>query len=110
MQIINEIRAGGGTNIHIGNAALLGVKVVTSSGTTGALVDSTTPGSPAASVGITAGDRITSIGGHAVASSNDLHNAMAGFANGQSVSVTWTDTAGASHTATVTLGSASFPD
>jgi S1-C subfamily serine protease len=111
MQIINEIRSGSGPNIHIGNAALLGVKVVTSSGgTTGALVDSTTPGSPAASVGITAGDRITSIGGHAVASSNDLHNAMAGFANGQSVSVTWIDTAGASHTATVTLGSASFPD
>ncbi len=109
MQIVNEIRNGGGTNIHIGNAALLGV-AVTSGGTSGALVQGTTAGSPAANAGIAAGDRITSIGGHTVASSNDLHSAMQGFSDGQSVSITWTDTAGVSHSATVTLGSATFPD
>ncbi len=109
MQIVNEIRSGSGTNIHIGNAALLGVGV-TSGGSAGAIVSQVSPGSPAANAGITAQSLITSIGGHTVTSSNDLHNAMAGFSPGQSVSVTWTDQAGTSHTASVTLGTATFPD
>jgi len=110
MQIVNEIRAGGGTNVHIGYAALLGVGVGTTGNQPGAFVQSVSPGSPAANAGMTAQSLITAIGGHSITSPNDLHNAMEGFSAGQSVSVTWTDQAGTSHTATVTLGSASFPD
>jgi len=109
MQIVNEIRSGSGANVHIGNAALLGV-AITSGGVNGALVQNTSAGGPAANAGIVPGDRITSIGGHTVTNSNDLHNAMENFSGGQSVSITWTDTAGTSHTATITLGSATFPD
>jgi S1-C subfamily serine protease len=125
MQIIAEIRSGSGPNIHIGYAALLGVAVspnvpqpgpggtgancVTSRATTGAWVSGVT-GNPAAGAGVTACGRITSIGGNTITSTSDLHNAMEGFQVGQTVTLTWVDPSAATHSVTITLGQASFPD
>jgi S1-C subfamily serine protease len=123
MTIISEIRAGSGTNIHIGNAALLGVAIATaqpglngiapnctaSLATAGAWV-SAVNANPAASAGVAVCGRITGIGGSAISTPNDLSTAMEGFQVGQSVTLTWVDASGASHSANVTLGQASFPD
>ncbi len=121
--IISEIRAGSGTNIHIGNAALLGVAVsptqpgvngqapncMTSQATTGAWVTGVNA-NPAAGAGVTVCGRITSIGGSTITNTSDLHTAMEGFQIGQTVTLTWMDSSAASHSATVTLGQAPFPD
>ncbi len=123
MTIISEIRAGSGTNIHIGNAALLGVAIATtqpglqgiapdctaSLATAGAWVSAVNQ-NPARSAGVAVCSRITSIGGTAISTQNDLSNAMEGFQAGQTVTLTWMDASGASHSANVTLGQASFPD
>jgi S1-C subfamily serine protease len=121
MQIITEIRAGSGPHIHIGYAALLGVEVSTaqpvgqpncstSVASTGAWVSVVEPNSPASNTGLAACGRITGIGGVSVANQNDLHNAMEGFVAGQNVTLTWMDASGATHSAPITLGTATFPD
>ena len=125
MQIISEIHSGTGPNIHIGLAAYLGVAVnptkpvplpdgtgtdcTTSRATTGAWVVGV-KANPAASAGVTTCGRITSIGGHSISNSSDLHNAMESFKVGQTVSLTWMDASAVSHSATITLGQATFPD
>jgi len=125
MQIVAQIRAGSGPNIHIGLAALLGVAVspsvpvvapdgtgvncTTSRATAGAWVQRITS-NPAASAGVTACGRITSIGGHTISNTSDLHTAMEGFQVGQTVTLTWMDASAAPHSATITLGQATFPD
>ena len=65
---------------------------------------------PAARAGVTTCGRITSIGGNTVTSTSDLHTAMEGFKAGQTVTLTWIDASGASHSASITLGQATFPD
>jgi S1-C subfamily serine protease len=109
MQIVSEIRAGGGPNIHIGNAALLGIQV-TPGGTRGAVVAGVVANTPAVSSGIVAGDVIVKINNQTITSASDLHKAMQGYTNGQSLQFVWVDPAGASHTATITLGLAAWPD
>jgi S1-C subfamily serine protease len=125
MQIIAEIRAGSGPHIHIGLAALLGVAVTTSvpqpepggtgtdctgsRATAGAWVSGVTA-NPAAGAGVAPCGRITSIGGSTITGTSDLHIAMEGFQVGQTVTLTWTDASAVTHTASVTLGQASFPD
>jgi S1-C subfamily serine protease len=125
MQIVSEIRTGSGPNIHIGLAALLGVAVAdrqpvpapdgsgancsASRAMTGAWVSGVT-GNPAAGAGVTACVRITSIGGTTITNTSNLHTAMAAFSVGQTVTLTWVDASGASHSASVTLGQATFPD
>ena len=109
MQIVNEIRAGIGPNVHIGNAALLGIQV-TAGGTRGAAVYGVVAGTPAANAGIVAGDVIVKINSQAITSASDLHKAMQGYSNGQSLVFVWLDAAGASHSATVTLGLAGWAD
>jgi S1-C subfamily serine protease len=121
MQIISEIRAGSGPHIHIGYAALLGVEVstsepvtqpdcTTSAATTGAWVSTIVPNGPASGTSLAACARITAIGGLSVVNQNDLHNAMESFVPGQTVTLTWTDSSAQSHSATITLGTATFPD
>jgi S1-C subfamily serine protease len=109
LHIVNEIRAGGGANIHIGNAAKLGVQV-TAGGTRGAVVYGVVPGTPAANAGIVAGDLIVKIDSQTITSASDLHRAMQGYVSGQSPVFVWLDPSGASHTATVTLGLAEWAD
>jgi S1-C subfamily serine protease len=124
MQVVSEIRSGSGPNIHIGNAALLGVAVshdqpgiggsspncASSQATTGAWISGVSPNSPAAGAGVPICGRITGIGGNSIANDSDLHTAMAGFLVGQTVTLTWLDASAATHSATVTLGAAGFPD
>jgi S1-C subfamily serine protease len=47
---------------------------------------------------------ITSVGGHAIATGKALRTYITSTSPGQKVRVDWTDTAGAAHHATVTLG------
>jgi S1-C subfamily serine protease len=88
--------------IHQGDPAFLGVSVSDAQG--GVAVLGVVPGGPAASVGMTAGDVITTVGGRAVSSTADLNAALAGHSPGQQVTVTWADAIGGLHSATVTLG------
>jgi S1-C subfamily serine protease len=110
IQIVDEIRAGSGPNIHIGNAAELGIGV-NPGGTTGAVVASVLAGSPAANAGIAAGDLIVKIDNSTITSANDLHKVMENYSSGQSLTFVWTDAVtGASHTATITLALAAWAD
>jgi S1-C subfamily serine protease len=107
MSIIGLIRSGtGGTDIHLGETAFLGVGVsVNQAGTatSGAVVKNTLSGGPAAAAGIGAGDTITSLGGSPVTSPADLTNLIGHYHPGDRVSVQWTSANGSTHTATVTL-------
>ena len=62
-------------------------------------------GSGADSAGIQTGDVITGIDDTTVGSSTELTHAMIKYSPGDKVSVTWVDSSGQSHTATVELGS-----
>jgi len=69
----------------------------------GAEIAGVTANGPAAAAGLVAGDTITAIDGTAVSSTTALQTAIKGHQPGDKVTVTWTDTSGQSHTATVTL-------
>jgi S1-C subfamily serine protease len=60
-------------------------------------------GSPAAKAGLTAGDEITSIGGQQISSAEEIAHSLVKYHPGDTVSVSWVDQYGQSHTATVTL-------
>jgi S1-C subfamily serine protease len=60
-------------------------------------------GGPAAGAGIVAGDTITAVDGTTIGSADVLTSTLAGYEPGQSATITWTDAAGASHSATVTF-------
>jgi S1-C subfamily serine protease len=70
----------------------------------GVLVVKTTPGGAADKAGIKAGDTITAINGTSVGSLADLQTALADLTPGGKATVTYSDSSGTSHTATVTLG------
>ncbi|WIB69511.1 trypsin-like peptidase domain-containing protein [Curtobacterium sp. MCBD17_026] len=90
--------------ITIGLPAFLGVQVSNTTGTTGGVaVAGTVEGSGAASAGLAAGDTITSIGGTAVTSSDQLTQVVQSHSVGDKVSVRYTDSTGAAKTVTVTL-------
>jgi S1-C subfamily serine protease len=88
--------------IHQGYPAFLGVSVQDGDG--GAAVAGVASGSAAEAAGLAAGDVITSVGGQAVTSADSLSTAIDSYSPGQRVTVSWTDTSGAAHSATVTLG------
>jgi S1-C subfamily serine protease len=104
LSIVKQIQSGQTTaNVHVGNTrALLGVGGQTAGG--GVQVITVQTGSAAANAGITVGSTITALNGTAISSNAALRNAIVQHDPGSSVSVTWTDTAGHSHTAQVTLG------
>ncbi len=58
---------------------------------------------PAASAGLTAGDVITAVDGHAVTSPNSLSTILQGYRPGVTVSVTWVDTSGGHHVSPMDL-------
>ena len=113
MQIVAQIRAGGGPHIHIGNAALLGVTITAPTAAQtlpGAYVAGVRAGTPAAATGIAASDRIVKIDNTTITSSADLHNAMEEYKAGDTITMTWVDPAGATHSGSLTLGLAAWPD
>lgn len=107
--IADDILAGRKTTTnHIGAKAALGVAVVPSSSLrgasdTGVVVQQVLNGSAVASTGMTAGDTITALDGKAVTSTDSLSSLMGTRYPGSTIKVTWSDTSGASHTASVTL-------
>lgn len=107
VSIAHKISAGqASATIHIGATAFLGVGVSgqQGSGTSGAAVAGVVPGGTAAKAGLSAGDVITSVGGHAVTSPTGLRDVMASLKPGASVSLTWQSQAGQSQSANVVLG------
>jgi S1-C subfamily serine protease len=69
----------------------------------GTLVLGALCGTPASTAGITAGDVITSVGGHTVSTPDSLTGILEADRPGEVVSVTWTDTAGTQHTSKLDL-------
>ena len=51
-------------------------------------------GTPAAALGLVAGDTITAIDGTPMATAAELSTALAGYDPGDTVTVTWTDSSG----------------
>lgn len=84
-----------------GSAAALGVQVDTTRST---LVVGVVEDGAAEAGGISEGSTITSVGGTAVASIDDITSVLGGHEPGDEISVSWTDAAGEAHSATVTLG------
>jgi len=103
LKLAQQIHSGAASSvIHIGLPAFLGITVQpTTSG--GALVYQIIDGDPADKAGMTAGSRITAVDGKTVTNSTTLKTVLSGYKPGQSVSVTWTDSGGQSHTANVNL-------
>jgi S1-C subfamily serine protease len=110
--VAKQIEAGtSSATVHIGATAFLGVEI--SSGgslpgipaSNGALIAGVQQGTPAAAAGLTGGDTITSLAGHTITSASQVRTVLNGYHPGDKVSISWTDQAGGTHTATVTLGS-----
>ena len=100
--IAKQIVAGDDTaEITIGRPAFLGISL--SADSSGAVVQQVLSGTAAAKTGLAAGDTITKVGSTTISSSAELSAAIGKHAVGDSVTITYSDTAGASHTATVTL-------
>jgi S1-C subfamily serine protease len=70
---------------------------------TGALVDGTVCGSPAASAGMTGGAVITAVNGTPVTSPDDLTGILARYRPGTTISVTWTSPSGKQATSSLHL-------
>ncbi len=120
LSIATEIQQGqGSATVHIGLPAFLGVDVRDASNaggggfggfnqstppvSSGALIINVVPHTAAQSAGLVAGDVITSANGATISSAATLESALAGAHPGQSISLTWVDSAGNSHTGNVTL-------
>jgi S1-C subfamily serine protease len=107
MAIAKKIESGqASASVHIGPTAFLGVQVSSSrlgSSPSGAVIGEVLSSAPAASVGLAAGDVITSLGGHAVGSAPALTTLMQRHHPGDRVQVDWTDSAGNRHSAIVQL-------
>jgi S1-C subfamily serine protease len=101
-QVERGVETGG---VTLGLPAFLGVELSSLSGATGAgaLLAGVVDGTPAARAGLVAGDTVTAVDGTRVASADDLDTVLAGHDPGDRVGLTWTDAAGAAHSATVTL-------
>lgn len=84
-----------------GYPAFLGIGLDDSTGTT---VQEVYAGSAAAGAGIVRGDAITRVGTTPVSTAAGLEKAMKAYSPGERATVTWTTAAGATRSATVTLG------
>ncbi len=114
LQIAGQITSGvSNATVHQGYPAFLGVEVASGAvgdaasaagqGTGGAQISGIVPGSPAESAGLAAGDTVVTVDGQSVSGADQLSSALSSHHVGDRVQVGWTDPAGSSHTATVTL-------
>ncbi len=104
--IADQIVAGeDSSRVHQGEPAFLGVQMPAARNRAGdgATISGVVAGSPAATAGLQAGDTITAIDGTAVDNTPALSGALAGHQPHDRITVSWSDTAGTPHTATVTL-------
>lgn len=116
LAIVKSIEKGDATSaVHVGPTAFLGVGIdATGSAdggypsptpTSGVTIAEAFAGEPAANAGLVAGDVITSIDGQAVTTASQLQQEMLTLHAGQTVTVDYVSTSGATATASVTLGS-----
>jgi len=129
LSIAKQIDAGSGSaDVHIGDTAFLGVQIQSasqgsgdgsggfggfggfggqgnggSSTSSGVTVAGTLSGSPAANAGLAQGDVITALGGQSVSTPEDISHVLVKYHPGDSISISWVDQTGQSHTANVTL-------
>jgi S1-C subfamily serine protease len=116
LSIAKQIESGTtSADVHIGATAFLGLEIGSpsssngfggfggQSSTNGVTVAGTVSGSPAAKAGITEGDTITAVGGQSVSSPEDVAHTLVKYHPGDSISVSWVDQSGQSHTSDVTL-------
>jgi S1-C subfamily serine protease len=103
VSIADRIESGeDSATIQQGTPAFLGVQLAQD--TAGAAtISGVVDGSPAAQAGLQAGDTITAVGGTTVDSADALSAALAEQDPGDQVRVTWVDSTGTTHTATITL-------
>ena len=100
--IAKQIESGqASTSVHIGATPFLGIQTSGGSGN-GAQVVGVVPGSPAESAGLSGGDVIQTINGDSVDSSTTLTGLLDQHHPGDRLTVGWIDSAGQTHTATVT--------
>ncbi len=106
VESVNSSSGGGGSfgNGPFGGFFGNGGSGTSPSVTSGAVVESVVPNTPAASIGLQAGDVITSFDGHTINSPNDLTQVIQGLHPGDTVSIGWVDSLGQQHTANVQLG------
>jgi S1-C subfamily serine protease len=113
VSIARQIEAGtSSATVHIGSTAFLGVQILSDASAaanglpegSGALVGGVVAGSPAAAAGLAAGDVIVGLGGQSVSSPSGVQSALVPHHPADKVSLSWTDQAGQTHTATVALG------
>ncbi|HEY2543237.1 MAG TPA: PDZ domain-containing protein, partial [Gaiellaceae bacterium] len=93
----------GSATVHVGGTAFLGVQV--QPGANGILVGGVVSGGPVAKAGIGAGDFITAVSGRSVATPGALVSALLVHHPGDTITLSWIDNLGGTHTAKVTLGS-----
>ena len=104
LSIAEQIVAGDDSaEITLGLPAFLGVSIASGADASGAVIGGIIDGTPAASTGLAAGDVVTALDGTAVSSGAELSAAIAAHEPGDSVRITYTDSAGDSRTVTVTL-------
>jgi len=102
LDVVRQIRAGGGTAPSPARRGFLGVEVQADGGQ-GALVAGVVAGSPADAAGISAGDVIVAVDGAAVDSPPTLTSILSAHRPGDQVRVTWMDALGLRSTASITL-------
>ena len=131
LSIAHQIQSGKGTTTtHVGATAFLGVELSTSgnqgsggsgtgglfgggnasgnsgsSGTSGVAVSGVVSGGPAANAGLASGDTITSLDGQSIDSATTISSLLVSHHPGDKVQISWVDSSGQAHTATVDLGS-----
>jgi S1-C subfamily serine protease len=114
LAIVNQIRAGQASSaVILGQVGYLGISVtdltpaiaaqLQLSVSSGAVVVGVLSGSPAGLAGLAPNTVITAVEGTPISSSADLGNVLHTHKPGDQVQVSWTDQAGASHSATITL-------
>jgi S1-C subfamily serine protease len=107
LKVADQIEAGTvSSEIVLGYPAFAGINIAESSDgstTTGVPVASTFSGYPAANAGIASGDTITAVNGVAVDTATQLSAAIQAHKVGDSVTLTYVDDLGATHSAVITL-------
>jgi S1-C subfamily serine protease len=116
LDIAHKIETGqSSSDIQIGRPAFLGVEIVSPSqadsslggysapSDSGAVVANVEPGTPAADAGLASGDEIVAIDGRTVDSPTTLKTILKAHKPGDHVKVSWIDSSGNRHTATVVL-------
>jgi S1-C subfamily serine protease len=104
-QIASQITSGReSATAHIGPTAFLGVSVA-ASGVSGLRVAGVVSGEAAEKAGLSVGDTITAVDGHAISSSSELSRSMLRHHPGDTIELNWSNSSGQSRAASVRLGS-----